>query len=217
MRKRLRPSACLVLLALCLLTPACADSVVLDERFLDARLDRWTVIDEPGTVEIPSDWRVEDDGWLHQRSNIWGRRGDFLGRWYGTLLVTGDTAWRDYRLSLKARADDNDGFGVIFRFADAEHFYRLLFLNDGLSGGPLTRLDRREGEDYTEIWSAPTGFRKGAEMRIDIEVSGDWLRAWVNDRPLFEARDAAYQRGKIGLFCYGQSAQAFDNVRVVLQ
>ena len=64
------------------------NSVPLDERFLDERLEKWTVIDDPDTVEIPSDWRVED-GWLYQYSNIWGRRGDFLGRWYGTYLVAG--------------------------------------------------------------------------------------------------------------------------------
>ncbi|MGH9765053.1 MAG: hypothetical protein ACREAC_29810, partial [Blastocatellia bacterium] len=58
--------------------------VVLDERFYNEHLDGWTVLDDPQTVEGPSLWRVEKDGWLHQRSNIWGKRGDFLGRWYGT-------------------------------------------------------------------------------------------------------------------------------------
>ena len=129
----------------------CTNRVLLDERFHDARLINWTVVDDPDTIEGPSDWRVEPDGWLHQRSNIWGRRGDFIGRWFGTCLIAGDAGWEDYTLSVKAKPTDDDGFGVVFRYQDPEHFYRLLFLQDGLSGGPITRLDRREGSDYTEL------------------------------------------------------------------
>ena len=89
-------------------------STLLDERFHSNDLNRWTVIDDPETVEGPSVWRVEADGWLHQRSNIWGRRGDFIGRWYGTMLVAGDAGWRDYSFSVRAKANDIDGFGVVF-------------------------------------------------------------------------------------------------------
>src|ERR1044071_7929050 len=114
------------ILLLCL-SSSC-NSPALDERFFDKRLTNWTVIDDPDTVEIPSTWRVEDDGWLHQRSNIWGRRGDFLGRWYGTYFIAGENNWKDYRLSVKAKPQDDDGFGVVFRFQDSEHFYRFFLL-----------------------------------------------------------------------------------------
>jgi hypothetical protein len=200
-----------------LLTASSCNRPLLDERFYDKRLTNWTVIDDPDSVEIPSDWRVEDDGWLHQRSNIWGRRGDFLGRWYGTLLVAGETNWQNYRLSVTAKPQDDDGFGVVFRFQDAEHFYRLLFLDDTLSGGPLTRLDKREGADYTEIWSVKQGFQKGKEVFIEVEVTADTIRAFLDGRQLFEVKDSAYKHGKIGLFCYSQSHQLFDNVKIISQ
>jgi hypothetical protein len=207
----------LPLLATLLLLWSSCHRPALDERFLDPRLTNWTVVDDPDTVEIPSDWRVGEDGWLHQRSNIWGRRGDFLDRWYGTFLVSGDSDWTDYRVSLKARPQDNDGFGIVFRFSDAEHFYRLLFVNDTLSGGPLTRLDKREGADYTELWSEKKGFKKGAEVFIEVESIGSRIRARVDHQQIFEVQDDSYKRGKIGLFCYAQSDQAFDNVRVVIE
>jgi len=193
----------------------CANRVLLDERFHDARLINWTVVDDPDTIEGPSDWRVEPDGWLHQRSNIWGRRGDFIGRWFGTYLVAGDDGWEDYTLSVKAKPIDDDGFGVVFRYQDPEHFYRLLFLQDGLSGGPVTRLDRREGADYTELWSIEKGYRQGTEAMIEVTVDGNLIRASMDGRQLFEVKDASYRRGKIGLFCYAQNGQAFDDVRVV--
>jgi hypothetical protein len=191
------------------------DRTVLDERFHDTRLVNWTVIDEPDTLEGPSLWRVERDGWLYQRSNIWGRSGDFLGRWYGTLLVAGDEAWKDYTMTVKAEPADDDGFGVVFRFRDAEHFYRLLFIDDSLNGGPLMRLDKRNGPDYTELWSSLAGFRRGRAMFIRIDVAGDRLRGAVDGGQVFEVADGSYSRGKVGLFCYAQSGQAFDEVTVV--
>lgn len=193
----------------------CANSVLLDERFHDTRLINWTVVDDPDTIEGPSDWRVETDGWLHQRSNVWGRRGDFIGRWFGTYLVAGDAGWKDYELSVRAKPIDDDGFGVVFRYQDSEHFYRLLFLQDGLSGGPITRLDRREGADYTELWSVERGYRTSTEMTIVVRVDGDVIKASVDGRQLFEVNDGSYTHGKIGLFCYAQRGQAFDEVRVV--
>ena len=211
--RRLAALFLLALMASCLLYSGC-DSVLLDERFHDERLARWTVIDDPDTIEGPSSWRVERDGWLHQRSNIWGRRGDFLDRWYGTCLVAGDTSWKDYTLTLQAEPRDDDGFGVIFRVGDANHFYRLLFIEDGFNGGPITRLDKRNGPDYTELWSEKKGFRVGHAIFIQIDVAGDLIVATVDGRRLCEVRDEGYRRGKVGLFCYAQNDQAFDNVMV---
>jgi len=200
-----------------LLPFGCSNAVTLDERFHDTRLINWSVVDDPDTVEGPSDWRVEPDGWLHQRSNVWGRRGDFIGRWYGTFLVAGDAGWKDYELSVTAKPTDDDGFGVVFRYQDPEHFYRLLFLQDGLSGGPVTRLDRRDGPDYTELWSIEKGYRLSTMVAIAVRVDGDLITAFVDGKQLLELRDTRYRSGRIGLFCYAQNGQAFDDVKVVKQ
>lgn len=200
-------------MALC----GCSGRVLLDERFHDTRLNNWTVVDDPDTIEAPSAWRVGPDGWLHQHSNIWGRRGDFIGRWLGTYLVAGDAGWRDYTLSVKAKPTDDDGFGVVFRYQDPEHFYRLLFLQDGLSGGPITRLDKREGADYTELWSVAKGYSPNTEMTIEVRVAADVINASVDGKRLLEVTDASYNQGKIGLFCYAQKGQAFDDVRVLME
>jgi hypothetical protein len=204
----------IIFIAAAALSLSACSSVLLDERFHDTQLSNWKVVDDPETVEAPSQWRVEPDGWLHQRSNIWGRRGDFIDRWYGSYLVAGDDGWSDYALSVKAKPGDDDGFGVVVRFKDPEHFYRLIFLQDGMSGGPITRLDKRNGADYTELWSAQKGYQTGAEMLIVVTAIGDTIRAEVDGKPLFEVKDESYKGGKIGLFCYAQSNQAFDDVIV---
>ncbi|HYV05141.1 MAG TPA: hypothetical protein VFB82_11170 [Blastocatellia bacterium] len=200
--------------SLAVMLAGCSSSALLDERFHDERLANWLVIDDPDTVEGPSEWKVEKDGWLHQRSNIWGRRGDFIGRWYGTHLVAGDSGWGDYTFKVRAKPSDDDGFGVVFRFVDPEHFYRLVLVQDGFSGGPITRLDKRDGADYTELWSSPRGYRPGVEMSIEIAAEGDNLSARIDGRLIFDLKDASYRRGKIGLFCYAQNGQAFDDVIV---
>ncbi|MFY9609952.1 MAG: hypothetical protein WAU45_15195 [Blastocatellia bacterium] len=205
----------LILIALMMLAVSSCNRVLLDERFHDERIANWTVVDDPDTVERPSEWKVEKDGDLHQRSNIWGRRGDFIGRWYGTFLIAGDRGWSDYTFQLKTKPADDDGFGVVFRWTDAEHFYRLIFVQDGLNGGPITRLDKRDGADYTELWSAPRGYRPGTEMTVEVEVNAEMLAARVDGRELFRVKDGSYRRGKIGLFCYAQNGQAFDEVKVV--
>jgi hypothetical protein len=196
--------------------PGCGGTA-LDERFHDRRLMGWTVIDDLDTIEGPSEWKVEEDGRLHQHSNIWGRRGDFLGLWYGTTIVAGDEEWTDYVMSVKAKPQDNDGFGVVFRFTDREHFYRLLFIEDGMNGGPLTRLDKRAGADYIELWSLRQGYNTGRETRIEVTVLGSRIQGAVDGRQLFEVNDSSFPRGKIGLFCYAQNGQAFDDVKVGLK
>ena len=211
-----RSSAYVLAIAVAVMLSGCR-RIVLDERFYDTRLDNWTVVDDPDTVEGPSVWRVESDRWLHQASNIWGRRGDFIGRWYGTCLVAGDTGWKDYNLTVRARPADNDGFGVVFRFLDPEHFYRLLLIEDGMSGGPVTRLDKRNGPDYTEIWSARRGYKVGIETDMEVSVEGDNVQVSLDGSPLISVKDGSYRAGKIGLFCFAQAGQAFTDVRVVLK
>jgi hypothetical protein len=78
-------------------------------------------------------------------------------------------------------------------------------------------LDRREGAEYTELWSAPRGYKLEAEMMIEVVLSGDTIRASVDGQPLLEVKDGSYTRGKIGLFCYAQNGQAFDEVKVESQ
>src|SRR5262245_19354283 len=95
MSSKRRPSAFCLVLCLAFILQGC-QRVVLDERFYNKQLNGWTVVDDPDTVEGPSQWRVEADGWLHQRGNIWGRRGDFIGRWFGTSIIAGQEEWQDY-------------------------------------------------------------------------------------------------------------------------
>ena len=84
-----------------------------------------------------------------------------------------------------------------------------------MNGGPLTRLDKRNGPDYTEIWSARKGYRVGAETAMSVSVTGSRIHGELDGVPLFDVSDGEFRAGKIGLFCYAQAGQAFTDVKVV--
>jgi hypothetical protein len=54
-------------------------------------------------------------------------------------------------------------------------------------------------------------------MLIEVRVVGETIQARVDDRLLFDIKDGSYKKGKVGLFCYAQNGQAFDNVVVSRQ
>ncbi|HWP44847.1 MAG TPA: hypothetical protein VNO14_16500, partial [Blastocatellia bacterium] len=58
------------------------------------------------------------------------------------------------------------------------------------------------------------GYRPGSEIIIELEVIEDSIRGRVDGQTLFDVRDGRYRRGSIGLFCFAQKGQAFDDVRV---
>jgi hypothetical protein len=75
-------------------------------------------------------------------------------------------------------------------------------------------LDKRDGADYTELWSAPSAYRTQSETTIEISVTDNRIKATVDGRVLFELEDGSYRQGKVGLFCFAQGGQAFDDARV---
>jgi hypothetical protein len=50
-----------------------------------------------------------------------------------------------------------------------------------------------------------------------VRVDGEVIRASADGMPLFEVKDGSYRSGKIGLFCYAQNGQSFDDVKIVSQ
>ena len=92
--------------------------------FNSGRLDGWTVHDE-GTVSAPSKWQVVNYQ-LKQSSNIYGgstARSDI--RKPGSNIIAGNAAWKNYDFSVRMRTYDDDGVGVVFRYADKNNHYRF--------------------------------------------------------------------------------------------
>ena len=41
------------------------------------------------------------------------------------MAVTGNSGWGDTTLTVRARSEDNDALGVVFRYRDPQNFYRF--------------------------------------------------------------------------------------------
>ncbi|MBT4400969.1 MAG: hypothetical protein HOD37_15930 [Bacteroidetes bacterium] len=84
------------------------------DDFEDGDSDGWVFYDDAvGT----SNWHVEQ-GYLIQTSNI-GENS------LGTHAVSGLTTWDNYYISVNLVSTDDDYVGVLFRYQNAENYYRV--------------------------------------------------------------------------------------------
>lgn len=121
---------------------AANSSVLLADAFDDGNFDGWSIIDE-GPLEGPSDWQVVN-GALVQASNITSTQQDVGGGISrsafsvegdgpnilrdGTYALWNDPAalaWSDYVFEATLTPNDDDGIGLLFRYTDAQNYYKL--------------------------------------------------------------------------------------------
>jgi hypothetical protein len=139
----------------------------------------------------------------------------------GLLRVEAPHGWlryaaefRDFRIDIEFRflTDDADS-GVFFRAGGTEPFsrgwpnesYQLQMLNPLSPSrfqplGGLFRHGMPEGETRFDEAAARAATRPTGEwQRLEFEVVGDTVRAWVNGTAVLEADGIAERRGSLGL------------------
>jgi len=185
------------------------DRWLLDEPFTSVTPGRWTVVDE-GDEEGPSEWRVAD-GELRQTSNIHG--GSMAGAdpdKPGTHVVAGEPDWRNYRLTVVLRSDDDDAIGVMARYSDDDNYYRLSM--DRERG--YRRLVKRIAGVVTVLWEDDAAYERERRYVLTLDVLGDVLTGHLDGVRLFRVRDADLAAGQVGLYCWGNTGARFSAVRV---
>jgi len=68
--------------------------------------------------------------------------------------------------------------------------------------------------DFASVYKVPFAVSPNTWYMLRLEVAGDQLRAFINDRFLMEASDTSHAAGKYGLVTY-RAAATFDDVRVL--
>lgn len=168
------------------------DPVLLLESFRrEAALERFTIVNV-GDVGGPSQWLVEG-GALLQISEI---RGGSQPELPGTLAVTGDADWTDYRLTVDLRSDLAGALGVVFRYRDENHYYRFS-LDARLR---YRRLVKVEGGQVTILWEEQSGFTLGEPFQLIVEAVGPRLTSLLDGLRIFEVIDSAHAQGRVGLY-----------------
>jgi hypothetical protein len=184
------------------------DNWLLDERFDGPDASRWTFVDD-GTVDGPSDWQVSG-GWLRQTSGIQdGNASAAAPEKRGTVAVRGERSWSDYRLTVRLASGEDDAIGVMFRYLDADNYYR--FSMD--SQRAYRRLIKRIGGAVTTLWEDAVPFEVGREYLITIDCAGERLSGYVDGVRLFALDDSDLGSGQVGLYCWGNVDARFREVR----
>ncbi|MCL6433808.1 MAG: hypothetical protein K6T90_06240 [Leptolyngbyaceae cyanobacterium HOT.MB2.61] len=167
------------------------------------------VVDE-GTNSAPSQWTTQE-GNLRQTSNIYSEPQDRdLLPMKGTYLKVGSTAWSDYAVEMFLRAGNDDAFGLMFRYRDANNFYR--FSMDLQRS--YQRLVKCVNGQFTLLWQRDEGFERFKDHALKIVVEGTRLRGYLNRQKMFDVRDDSHRMGQIAPYCWGVHEAQFKDMRV---
>ena len=185
------------------------DDWLLDEPFEFLIPGRWTFVDE-GDQQGPSQWEVTA-GELRQTSNIFGGSIDgSVPEKPGTYALAGDPNWTDYRVSVRLSSDDDDAIGIMFRYADAQNYYR--FSMDRQRS--YRRLIKKVAGVVTVLWEDTVQYTLGREYVLTVDCVGERCTGYLDGVPLFTVEDSDLTAGRIGLYCWENTGARFAEVRV---
>ncbi|MGD9160015.1 MAG: tetratricopeptide repeat protein [Desulfobacteraceae bacterium] len=167
--------------------------------------DDWEIVDE-GDIEGPSSWFISADV-LKQSSNIYGGEdsGDIPDK-PGTYAVAGNIDWTDYSLEVNLLSHDDDAIGVIFRHTDDNNYYR--FSMDSYRG--YRRLVKKSSGIISVLAEESGDYRKNQQYRVKIIVYGEKILVLLDDKVLFNVIDSDIDRGRIGVYCWGNKGSEFS-------
>ncbi|OPZ87249.1 MAG: Serine/threonine-protein kinase AfsK [bacterium ADurb.Bin429] len=205
----------LFVLLLALISPwpaTAAEGVLLQDDFTKPTPNRWAIVDE-GKQGAPSNW-IALRGTFGQLSNI--NTAD-APKWSGTYALAGDAEWKDYTFSLLVRSFDDDGLGIIFRYVDANNYYRFRW--SGVKSWWNGRvLERVVDGKWTVLAQDNVGYDMAVYHAIAVSLKEEHISLYVDNMtaPLFDLKDAGspLTHGKVGLYAWGNSGVYFDNVAV---
>ena len=155
---------------------------------------RWTVRAESGTPSAPNA--------LCQ-----------IGRADYPAISLSDTVYSDVTVSTRFKAvsgTTDRAAGIIFRIKDKDNYYilRANALEDNVN------IYRYVGGRRKEIQEGTAKVPSGTWQDLRIEVRGNRMRGFLNNRQVVEATDDTFKAGKIGLWTKEDSVTCFDDVLI---
>lgn len=167
---------------------------------------KWQVIDTAEVLRAPSVWDV-DDGRLVQ-----GGDSDGIPSLYATALVTGESEWSDYEVSVAAYPTNNDEIGVVARSNDQGYYvFRVLPTTSERSAYILSRYSVADGTFEDLATSEGVGFEANQWYTLHMRVQGDIIQAFLDDQLVVETQDTVLTNGQAGVYGYAQGGLQFDN------
>ena len=186
---------------------------LMTDDFNDGNITGWTVVDQ-GTVSAPSVWQVVR-GEVQQTSNIHGPDASAVAGRKGTFAYYNNSAalsWGNYSYSAVLRSTDDDGIGVMFRYKDANNYYKL----DLDAQRNFSKLFKVVNGVESTLATATGGYTKGANFNLQVKVLGNQITVLRDGSNIFGGAitDSSLTTGTVGLYCWGSQNCYFDDVSV---
>jgi alpha-L-arabinofuranosidase len=148
------------------------------------------------------DWKI-GDGIISQNETI-----------NDVKLIFGDSTWTDYEFTLEgSKKEGDEGFLILFRATGEDNFY---WLNLGGWGNTSHCIEKETNNSRTVITTTISGsISKNEWYPIKITVSGNNLKAYLNEKLLFDYTDTIQPRlsGSVGIGSWG-TAVSYRNLKV---
>ena len=186
--------------------------LLLDADFSERSLAGWTIRDE-GDRYAPSRWSAAT-GSLEQNSNIYkGPTAAEDPAKVGTELTwAAGTQWTDYALELDVETSsyDDDALGVLFRYRDANNYYRFSWDRQR----NYRRLVKRSSGSFEVLAEEAARDDLGRAYSLRVAAVGAELSVSVDGTEVFHIVDSSHARGTVGLSTWALEGVRFDNIRV---
>jgi len=153
-----------------------------------------------------------------------------MGQWntgHGTLnnrpgqesrIAFGDNAWTDYEIRVSATLTQGNGYGVYYRADGNPNITGYVFQYDpGLGNRFVVRkvIGGVEQAPFQSI-AMPAGFPIYNQAHdISVSVVGDRHVIKVDNQPVLQFQDSAFNSGSGGFRTWGNTEANFDNLSVV--
>ncbi|MBI5830087.1 MAG: S8 family serine peptidase [Chloroflexi bacterium] len=147
-------------------------------------LDAWTAMDE-GTVGGPSSWSTATAPEVGQVSGIGSGTADVAQK--GTfLLLNRGVSRADVTYTFNVRSTSSGALGLMFRYQDANNYYRFSMDNEQGATGGYRRLVKVQNGVATTLWSEPVpqgqpAYFPTAIYALTVSASGPTLTVALTD------------------------------------
>ena len=154
-------------------------------------------------------WVIEENG-SHALAQTFDNRDMMRNH---PMVVSGDTLWTDYRLTVKFAADSRRArCGVVFRYRNDRCNYFF-----GLEGDKLVLKMIQDATGYHKPYEKILSekdftWETGKYYTAEVSVAGPHIRASLEGGPELEAVDSTYHQGKIGLISDVPARYSYVNV-----
>ncbi len=188
----------------------------VEDVFYDNRsMDNWFIVDE-GTIEAPSNWNIVQHA-MAESSNIYGPDVPATDNRKGTFAYWSDPKsllWENYQFDVSLVSTDNDGIGVIFRYLDANNYYKL----DMDQQRTFRKIFKMHNGVESTLAEVSQGYTVGQPMRLSVNVQGNQFNVLLDGTNIFGSAviDPNYSNpcGTVALYNWGNESTYFDDFQV---